>query len=123
METAQVPFFPTDIPECELPDRFCSFFQEKTTAIRSELDSSELDSQPADSTPTLHSFVGSELCGFEPVSQELVRKLIRDSAPKSLDANSLKKIQTCVKPAISLQTAGEGCAASASHPVVDQRSL
>ena len=55
-----------------------SFFQEKIAAI-----CSELDSQPADSTRTLHSFVGSELCGFEPVSQELVRKLICDSAPKS----------------------------------------
>ena len=37
---------------------------------------SELDSQPADGISTPHSFVGSELCGFETVSQVLVCKLI-----------------------------------------------
>ena len=70
--------FPNDFPDCALRDCFCSFLHEKTAFIRSEL-----DSQPANSTPTPHSFVGSELCCFEPVSQRLVRKLIRDSAPKS----------------------------------------
>ena len=119
-----------------------------------------------------HTFVGSELCSVEPVSQEFVRKLICDSAPNScvldpipttllkknlddlvtlicrivndsllsgsvprqfkeavvtpplknknknkkpgLDANSLKNYRP-VKPAISFQGAGEGCAASASR--------
>lgn len=44
---------------------------------------SELVSQPADDTHTLHSFVGGELCGFDPVSDELARKLKRVSAPRS----------------------------------------
>ena len=48
------------------------FFQEKIASVRSEP-----DSQPADGTPTPHAFVGAELCGFVPVSQELVRKLIK----------------------------------------------
>ena len=43
----------------------------------------ELDSQPIVDTYISHSFVGSELCSFEPVSQEFVRKLICDSAPNS----------------------------------------
>ena len=51
------------MPECELPDRFCSFFQEKIASV-----CNELDLQPSDSTPAPHSFVGSEPCGSEPMS-------------------------------------------------------
>ena len=36
----------------------------------------ELDSQPVFDTYIAHSFVGSKLCRFEPVSQEFVHKLI-----------------------------------------------
>ena len=43
----------------------------------------ELDLQPVVDTYISHSFVGSELCSFEPVSQKFVRKLICDSAPNS----------------------------------------
>ena len=66
------------MPECELPDRFCFFFQVKIASI-----CNEFDLQPADSTPAPHSFVGSETCGSEPVSQETVRKLIGDYALQS----------------------------------------
>ena len=67
-----------NIPECQLPHSFCPFFEKRIASIRSEL-----DSQPADGTPTPHSIVDTELCGLEPMSQELVRKLLRDSAPKN----------------------------------------
>ena len=43
----------------------------------------ELDSQPIVDTYISHSFVGSELCSFEQVSQEFVRQRICDSAPNS----------------------------------------
>ena len=69
--------FPSDIPECELPDRFWSFFEKKIASSRSKF-----DSRPADDIPTLHSFVGSGRCGCEPLSKGLVRKRICDSAPK-----------------------------------------
>ena len=49
----------------------------KITSIRTEL-----DPQPVVDTYISYSSVGSELCTFEPVSQEFVRKLICDSAPK-----------------------------------------
>ena len=55
-----------EVPECELPDRFCSFFEKKIASI-----GSELELQPADDTPSPHS--------FKPVSQEFVR----NSAPQS----------------------------------------
>ena len=63
----------------------------KITSIRTEL-----DPQPVVDTYISHSSVGSELCTFEPVSQEFVRKLIGDSAPKScvldpISASLLKK--------------------------------
>lgn len=95
--------FPNDFPVCALRDRFCSFFHEKIASLRSEP-----DSQPADSTPTPHSFVGSELCCFEPVSQQLVRKLIRDSAPKNsvLDPIVTSLLQTYLD-ALDLQNCDE----------------
>ena len=78
LETAKVPFFPSDIPESELPDHFSSFFDQKIASI-----CTELDSQPVVDTNISHSFVDSELCRFEPVSQEFVRKRICDSAHNS----------------------------------------
>ena len=76
LETAKVLFFPSDIPESELPDHFSSFFDQKIASI-----CTELDSQPVVDTNISHSFVGSELCSFEPVWQEFACKLICDSAP------------------------------------------
>ena len=70
--------FPCDIPEAVLPGHFSSFFDQKIVSI-----CTELDSQPVVDTYISHSFVGSELCSFEPVSQEFVRRLICDSAPNS----------------------------------------
>ena len=60
----QIYIFPSEIPESELPDGSVLSFTKKIASVRSER-----DSQPADYTPTSHSFVGSELFGFEPVSQ------------------------------------------------------
>ena len=75
------------MPECELPDRFCSLFQEKIASI-----CKELDLQPADSTPAPHTFVGSKPCGSEPVSQESVRKLIGDSSLQSCALDPIPNI-------------------------------
>ena len=58
-----------------------SFIKKKSKKIASIC--TELDSQPVVDTYISHSFVGSELCSFEPVSQEFVRKLICDYAPNS----------------------------------------
>ena len=69
---------PSNIPESELPDYFSSFFDQKTASI-----CTELDSQPVVDTYISHSFVGNELCSFEPVLQQFIRKLICDSAPYS----------------------------------------
>ena len=60
----QIYIFPSEIPESELPDGSVLSFTKKIVCVRSER-----DSQPADYTPISHSFVGSELFGFEPVSQ------------------------------------------------------
>ena len=53
LERAKVLFFFNDIPECKLPDHFCSFFEKKIAPIHTN--HSELDSQLADGTPTLQS--------------------------------------------------------------------
>ena len=71
--------FPSYIPESELRDNFSSFSDKKKIASVC----TEYDSQPAVDTYISHSFVGSELCSFEPVSQEFVRKRICDSAHNS----------------------------------------
>ena len=71
--------FPSYIPESELRDNFSSFSDKKKIASVC----TEYDSQPAVDTYISHSFVGSELCSFEPVSQEFVRKLTCDFAPNS----------------------------------------
>ena len=87
------------MPECELPDCFCSLFQEKFATI-----CKELDLQPADGTPTPHSFVGSETCGSEPMSQESVRKLIGDSSLQScaLDPNPTTLLKTYLDDLVPL---------------------
>ena len=98
LETAKVPF-PNDIPESELPDIFSSFFDHKIASI-----CTELDSQPVVDTYISHSFVGSGLCSFEPVSQEFVRKLICDSAPNScvLDPIPTTLLKKCVDDLVPL---------------------
>ena len=69
---------PIDISESKLPDHFSSFFDQKIASI-----CTELDSQPVVDTYISHSFVGNELCSFEPVLQQFIRKLICDYAPNS----------------------------------------
>ena len=82
LETAKVPFSPmTFLILNFLPTSVLSFIKKKSKKIASIC--TELDSQPVVDTYISHSFVGSELRSFGPISQEFVRKLICDSAPNS----------------------------------------
>ena len=76
LETAKVLFFPVEFLNLNF----------LTTSVLSLIRKSHLfalDSQPVVDSYISPSFVGSELCSFEPVSQEFVRKFICDSAPNS----------------------------------------
>ena len=76
LETAKVPFSPVTFQNL-------NFLTISVLSLIKKIASTELDSQPVADTYISHSFVGSELCSFEPVLQEFVRKLICDSAPNS----------------------------------------
>ena len=91
--------FPSDIPESELSDHFSSFFDQKIASI-----CTELYSQPVVDSYISPSFVGSELCSFEPVSQEFVRKFICDSAPNCcvLDPIPTTLLKKCLDDLVPL---------------------
>ena len=78
LETAKVPFFPVTCLNLNfLTTSVLSLIKKKKLSI-----CTELDSQPVVDTYISHSFVGSELCSFEPVLQEFVRKLLCDPTPQ-----------------------------------------
>ena len=89
---------PSDIPRCDLLDRFCDFFCDKIKRIREDLDSSSCD------PPTFAVFEGPLLSQFEPVIEKVIRELIIKSPTKScmLDPipTSLKK--QCLDDLVSL---------------------
>ena len=57
---------PSDIPQCDLPDRFCDFFFDKIEHIREDLDSCSCD------PPTFAVFEGPLLSQFEPVAEKVI---------------------------------------------------
>ena len=86
LETAKVWFFPVTF--LNLNFLTASFVDNLIFFLNASI-WNELDLQPVDDTCIPHSFIGRKLCSFEPVSQEFVRKLICNSAPKSCVLNPI----------------------------------
>ena len=68
---------PSDIPRCDLHDRFCDFFCDKIKRIREDLDSRACDPS------TFAVYEGPLLSQFEPVTEKVIRELIIKSPTKS----------------------------------------
>ena len=91
---------PSDIPRCDLPDRFCDFFCEKIKRVREDLDSRSCD------PPTFAVFEGLLLSQFEPVTEKVIRELIIKSPTKicMLDPIPTSLTKQCLNDFVSLIT-------------------
>ena len=91
---------PSDIPRCDLPDRFCDFFCDKIKRIREDLDSRSCD------PPSFAVFKEPLLPQFEPVTQKVIRELIIKSPTKScmLDPIPASFTKQCLNDLVSLMT-------------------
>ena len=67
----------SNIPIADLPQRFCDFFVTKINQIRDDLDSCPMTHRP------FFKFDGPQLSMFEPVTEELICRLISHSPTKS----------------------------------------
>ena len=76
---------PTSHPLSDLPDIFCEFFLEKTAKIRKELDSQPVSVISSNVSVQL----SSALDVFQPVSEEDVRKIIKNSKPTTCPLDPL----------------------------------
>ena len=74
---AKTTSLPSNIPIADLPQRFCDFFVTKIKQIREDLDSSPHD------PPSFFKFDEPQLSMFEPVTEELICRLISQSPTKS----------------------------------------
>ena len=74
---AKTTSLPSNIPIADLPQRFCDFFVTKIKQIREDLDSCPHD------PPSFFKFDGPQLSMFEPVTEELICRLISQSPTKS----------------------------------------
>ena len=75
---AKTTTLPSNIPIADLPQRFCDFFVTKIKQIREDLDSC-----PHDPPSFFFEFDGPLLSMFEPVTEELICRLISQSPRKS----------------------------------------
>ena len=78
---------PSFCPVSELPSRFSAYFNDKIETIRADLDSQNantLSVWPCDSC-----FHGDTLSVFRPVSDDDVRRLLRNTSPKSCELDPL----------------------------------
>ena len=73
---AKTTSLPSNIPIAELSQRFCDFFVTLIKQIRENLDSCPLD------PPSFFKFDGPQLSMFEPVTEELICRLISQSPTK-----------------------------------------
>ena len=90
----------SDIPRSALPDRFCVLFSQKIQNIRRDVDAHP--SEPA----AFPLYDGPNLCLFEPVTEEEIRKLIVKSPTKScmLDAIPTSLTKECLFNLLPLTT-------------------
>ena len=91
---------PSDIPRCDLPDRFCDYFCDEIKRIREDLDSRSCD------PPTFTVFEGPFLPQFEPVTEKVIRELIIKSPTKScmLDPIPTSLTKQCLNDLVSFIT-------------------
>ena len=76
------PILPNDIPKEELPDTFCSFFNDKVQNIRDDLDTSDLE-------PEFKSYNGAIFDCFSPVNETFVRNIVSSSGTKTCDLDPI----------------------------------
>ena len=67
---------PNNIPNEKQPDIFCTFFNDKVTKIRNELENCSIE-------PVFDTFTGFSFSTFIEVSCDYVNKIILSSAPKT----------------------------------------
>ena len=78
LDKAKTISLPSNIPVANLPQRFCDFFVTKIKRIRENL-----DSRPHDPPSCFLKFDGRQVSTFEPVTEELICRLISQSPTKS----------------------------------------
>ena len=72
---AKTTSLPSNIHITDLPQRFCDFFVTKIKQIREDLDSCPND------PPSFFKFDGPQFSMFEPVTEELICRLISSAKP------------------------------------------
>ena len=95
-----------------MPQRFCDFFVTKIKQIREDLDSCPHD------PPSFFKFDGPHLSMFEPVTEELICRLISQSPTKSSTLST-----RIVSVSLSTGTAPSGLKQALETPILQKQGL